>query len=380
MNIKSLLLGSAAALVAVSGARAADAIIVAEPEPVEYVRVCDAFGTGYFYIPGTETCLRISGYVRFDVFGGELFENTSATGDGTYNINTRFTLRTSTASETELGTLRTYTETRFNFADNNYTGGFNAAGAFVPGTGYIHGTSVSLNFAWIQLGGLRVGKDESFFTTWTGYAGAVINDTPLGGYGPFDTNLISYTYTGGAFRAGIALEQGVTDVTYTSGGTVRAGWGIDDYMPHVVVGLGATFGMVDLSAVAAWDSRDGATTGGWAGKIRADVNINDAFSLFAMLMYGENESGYTTWGNGGAGFDTFGVSAGGSYAFSDKGAFNFEVDWTESNGAVVDDEWAITANIAYELVPGLTVTPEIQYVDSVSGDMFGGGVRVQRSF
>ena len=388
MNIKSLLLGSAAALVAVSGARAADAIIVAEPEPVEYVRVCDAFGTGYFYIPGTETCLRISGYVRFDVFGGELFENTSATGDGTYNINTRFTLRTSTASETELGTLRTYTETRFNWgsAQNYFTTGTSGAAP-----GYDTDSRWSLNFAWIQLGGLRVGKDESFFTTWTGYAGAIINDTPLGGYGPFDTNLISYTYTGGAFRAGIALETGDdnwggTGTAYSAAaltgvsGSHGQGWGIDDYMPHVVVGLGATFGMVDLSAVAAWDSRDGATTGGWAGKIRADVNINDAFSLFAMLMYGENESGYTTWGNGGAGFDTFGVSAGGSYAFSDKGAFNFEVDWTESNGAVVDDEWAITANIAYELVPGLTVTPEIQYVDSVSGDMFGGGVRVQRSF
>ena len=374
MNIKSLLLGSAAALVAVSGARAADAIIVAEPEPVEYVRVCDAFGTGYFYIPGTETCLRIHGYVRFDVFGGELFENTSATGDGTYNINSRLSLRTSTASETELGTLRTYTETRFNFADNNYTGGFNAAGAFVPGTGYIHGTSVSLNFAWIQLGGLRVGKDESFFTTWTGYAGAVINDTPLGGYGPFDTNLISYTYNGGAFRAGIALEQGVDN-----DGSVAA-WGIDDYMPHVVVGLGTTFGMVDLSAVAAWDSRDdiaGLERGGWAGKIRADVAFNDAFSVFAMLMYGENASGYTTWRNAGDD-ETFGATAGFSYAFSEKASLNTEFDWVDGNGA--DDEWAVTANVAYELVPGLVITPEIQYIDDVNGDNFGGGVRVQRSF
>src|ERR1044072_1914001 len=61
MNIKSLLIGSAAALVAVSGARAADAVVVAEPEPVEYVRVCDASGAGVLYIPGTETCLKISG-------------------------------------------------------------------------------------------------------------------------------------------------------------------------------------------------------------------------------------------------------------------------------------------------------------------------------
>ena len=66
MNIKSLLLGSTAALIAVSGARAADAVVVAEPEPVEYVRVCDAYGAGFFYIPGTETCLKVSGYVRYD--------------------------------------------------------------------------------------------------------------------------------------------------------------------------------------------------------------------------------------------------------------------------------------------------------------------------
>jgi hypothetical protein len=48
MNIKSLLIGSAAALVAVSGARAADAVTVAEPEPAEYVKICDVYGAGYF--------------------------------------------------------------------------------------------------------------------------------------------------------------------------------------------------------------------------------------------------------------------------------------------------------------------------------------------
>jgi Porin subfamily len=55
MNVKSLLLGSAAAIVAVSGARAADAVVVAEPEPMEYVRVCDVYGSGFYYMPGTET-------------------------------------------------------------------------------------------------------------------------------------------------------------------------------------------------------------------------------------------------------------------------------------------------------------------------------------
>ena len=72
MNIKSLLLGSAAALVAVSGARAADAVVIAEPEPMEYVRICDTYGVGFYYIPGTETCLKLSGYIRYDIGVGSL--------------------------------------------------------------------------------------------------------------------------------------------------------------------------------------------------------------------------------------------------------------------------------------------------------------------
>jgi hypothetical protein len=30
-------------------------------EPVEYVRVCTIYGAGFFYIPGTDTCLRVDG-------------------------------------------------------------------------------------------------------------------------------------------------------------------------------------------------------------------------------------------------------------------------------------------------------------------------------
>jgi opacity protein-like surface antigen len=150
MNIKSLLLGSAAALVAVSGARAADAVTVAEPEPAEYVKICDVYGAGYFYIPGTETCLRIGGYIRYDAAGGDLGSFDGARGadvkdggsQGTWKKNARFTLKTWTGQETELGTLKTYTETRFNFGNTRFSSEAYNKGA-------------SLNFAWIQLGGLR---------------------------------------------------------------------------------------------------------------------------------------------------------------------------------------------------------------------------------
>ena len=57
--VKSLLLGSAAGLVAVAGAQAADLPVKAKP--VQYVKICSIYGAGFFYIPGTDTCIKIGG-------------------------------------------------------------------------------------------------------------------------------------------------------------------------------------------------------------------------------------------------------------------------------------------------------------------------------
>ena len=54
---------SAAVIIPWSGVAIAADLPIAEP--VEYLRICDAFGMPeYFYIPGTNTCLELSGYVR----------------------------------------------------------------------------------------------------------------------------------------------------------------------------------------------------------------------------------------------------------------------------------------------------------------------------
>jgi hypothetical protein len=55
--VKSLILGSAATLVAMSGAQAADLPVKAKA--VEYVRICSLYGAGFFYIPGTDTCIKL---------------------------------------------------------------------------------------------------------------------------------------------------------------------------------------------------------------------------------------------------------------------------------------------------------------------------------
>lgn len=362
MNIKSLLLGSAAALTAVSGAHAADAVVAAEPEAVEYVRVCDAYGAGYFYIPGTETCLRISGYVRFDVGGGDLLGKTAIdTQDGdindTWNTRTRFTLRTHTASETEMGTLRTYTETRFQWDTDSYGDDSNA--------NFEKDGGASINFAYIELGGLRLGKDETAFRTFVGYAGNVMNDDLLDGPG-YDTNLISYTFTGGnGFSAIVSLEQGDDDHT------------IDSYVPHIVGGLKYTQAWGSIAAVAAYD----ANVEEWAAKIRADVNISDAFSIFVMGSYQSEgdytkyrENYYASWAG------DWMVTGGASFKLNDKATANLQVQYDEG------EELSVAANVAYKLVPGFTITPEVAYVkngEKFSGnddDAWGGMIRFQRSF
>ncbi|MER9970894.1 porin [Mesorhizobium sp. M0060] len=383
MNIKSLLLGSAAALVAVSGARAADAVVVAEPEPAEYVKICDVYGAGYFYIPGTETCLRIGGYVRYDIGIGDVgsFDGAKTTdqqdGDSqdTYYKHARFTLKTWTGQETELGTLKTYTETRFNwgnhndYLDDNFNGG----------------TSVSLNFAWVQLGGLRVGKDESAFDTFIGYAGNVIQDT-LVPYGGFDTNVVQYYFdAGNGFSAVASLETGSGSAAADPGIFQDSNSGndsIDSYVPYVVGGIKYTQGWGSITGVAAYDS----TWEEWAGKVRLDVTPIQNLTLFVMAGYGSDDNidrnFYKQWGGNWA------VWGGGTYTINEKTSLNLQ--------ASVDDDknYGVAANVAYDIVPGFTITAEVDWAhdgqfdkaydrnwtNADDKDSIGGMLRFQRSF
>ncbi|WP_417416713.1 porin [Hoeflea sp.] len=229
MNIKSLLIGSAAALVAVSGARAADAIVAAEPEPVEYVRVCDAFGTGFFYIPGTETCLRIDGYVRvrvggsrYKVAGNEYIRPSSTNAvlgrNEGYTRNTRARINFDARSETELGTLRGYIRVQSD------SGIANSDAAF------------STDQAMIQLGGLFMGYTESAFAAlWGGGVGnwGFIQTDAGGSYGYQQRQQIGYRYDADSFYAALVLENDNTATLATNNWTpdvvgvlgVSQGWG-----------------------------------------------------------------------------------------------------------------------------------------------------------
>jgi hypothetical protein len=395
MNIKSLLLGSAAALVAVSGARAADAVVIAEPEPMEYVRVCDVYGTGFYYIPGTETCLRIGGYIRYDIGVGVLghqdvidkedFSDGDIERNDTYYKRARFQLRVDSRSETELGTLRTYAAVNFQWTTN-------ANGSVSDGTTTFGGVTdaadaVTIEHAYIELGGFRIGKTDSLFTTFTGYGGSIINDDIVP-FGPYETHQIAYTFTGGnGFSAAIALEEGDGggfDVDGDGDDDIGNLYTLDSYVPHVTGGIAWTQGWGGISAVAGYD----ANWEEWAGKVRLDVNATEQLSLFVMAGYksGADEdflgvedldrpNFYGNW-NG-----DWAVWGGGRYVVSEKTAINVALSYDEG------EDFAAVANVNYELVPGLVITPEIVYVDNFEDDdddededEIGGFLRFQRTF
>ncbi|MGH6808886.1 MAG: porin, partial [Ensifer adhaerens] len=188
MNIKSLLLGSAAALAAVSGAQAADAIVAAEPEPMEYVRVCDAFGTGYFYIPGTETCLKLSGFIRVQGnFGRDnvnRLQGFGAAGTSDWDVFSRAYIAFDAKSDTEYGTLTGFFAAEFN-ADNDSDVG---------------DSFIDVDEAYIQLGGLKAG----FFYSWWD-KGLNGETDSLGNVTEF--NSVAYLYDGGSFQAGVSVDE-----------------------------------------------------------------------------------------------------------------------------------------------------------------------------
>ena len=77
--VKSLLLGSAAGLVAVTAGQAADLPVKAKP--VEYVKVCSLYGAGFYYMPGTDMCIKIGGWVRAEVSWGVNGNSTTGSFD-----------------------------------------------------------------------------------------------------------------------------------------------------------------------------------------------------------------------------------------------------------------------------------------------------------
>jgi Porin subfamily len=221
--VKSLILGSAAGLIAMSGAQAADLPVKAKA--VEYVRICSLYGAGFFYIPGTDTCIKLGGYLRVDTtFNGSIYNQPAWSGDlGQRNrymdyfaARSRMALTVDTRTATEYGVVRTFMQADFQFTTqgNNTTNPVNFTGSPSLGTntGVLNNVGegyVAVEYVFLQFAGFTFGKSSSAFATpWNGYPG---NNSSflLGGHDTVTgVNNIQYT---AQFGNGVSGTIGLDD-------------------------------------------------------------------------------------------------------------------------------------------------------------------------
>lgn len=369
MNTK-LLLGTAAALVGVSQAQAADAVVYAEPEPVEYVRVCDMYGAGFFYIPGTETCLSIGGYVWYQV-GAEsrdvgdtpplTFHPGSATTEGWYkSVRTRVNF--DARSDTEWGTLRGYVRVEANWNGTNGIGGGSDGPAF-------------MDQAFLELGGFRAGYTES---AWTATQSGGVSNFPGThswgglGYGYQQRPQISYTHTfGSGYFATLSLE----DDALAGGG----------YVPDVVAKVGVNQAWGGVWGQVGYDEAFQGTDG-YAAKLGMQLNMPNSpgSSIRLVGSYSDNANIYAT-----GQFDA--ISAEWSALASYRHQFTEDLSVSVGghyyrnlhDGLVTTDIDAFAAEISTVWTPvtNFAITNEIAYskIDGLGGTT-SGFLRVQRYF
>jgi hypothetical protein len=209
--VKSLLLGTAAGLVAVSAGQAADLPVKAKP--VEYVKVCSLYGAGFYYMPGTDICLKIGGYARaettyhsngnFTQGPTQAFITNRTTNE--FVMRARAYITADAREQTAWGTARAYVAVGVATADTG--------AALTP-------SILGFNRAFIQWAGITAGITQSFYDFYSGAATGYRAYLPNEDTG--DSGWWVWAYTaqlGNGLSASISAEQRRTSqiINVTSG-------------------------------------------------------------------------------------------------------------------------------------------------------------------
>jgi len=222
-SVRTLILGSTAGLLMAGVAQAADLPVKAKA--VEYVRVCSLYGAGFFYIPGTDTCIKLGGYLRVDTtFHGGVHGQPAWNGDLGQNnrfadnfvSRSRLALTVDTRTATEYGVVRTFGQGDFQFTNLggssrnpnvlNTNLGNNTQLLDTPGGGY-----VAVEYVFIQFAGFTFGKSASAYATpWQGFPGNISSNLLGGQNTDTGTNNIQYRFD---FGNGVSASIGLDDPT-----------------------------------------------------------------------------------------------------------------------------------------------------------------------
>jgi hypothetical protein len=297
--VKSLILGSAAGLVAMSGAQAADLPVKAKA--VEYVRVCSLYGAGFFYIPGTDTCIKLGGYLRVDTtFNGGIYDQPAWSGDlgvgnryrDSYASRSRMAFTIDTRTATEYGVVRTFGQADFQFSTlGGSTTNPNSLATNLGNNGQlldtVGGGYVAVEMAFVQFAGFTFGKSASAYATpWHGYPG----------------NNSSYLI------GGHDTVTGVNNIQYTAqfGNGVSGTIGLDD---PTVFNRTAIYNLSIPTTISSAGTSSNAYGGVNMPDIVGNIRIDQAWGLFQLSgAIHEVDASYNTLGAGGVPTALSGIS------------------------------------------------------------------------
>jgi hypothetical protein len=194
---RTALLATATSFVALAGAQAADTMPV-KAKPVQYVKICPVYGDGFYYIPGTQMCIKIGGKIQEDVawnVSGARTPNYAALGGS----QDRTSLQTSTRgrvdfamdarSQTQYGVVRSVGLVHFQNQDQ--LDSLNVARAFIQWSGWTFG---------------RIKSYQDTFAindSWNLEQGQTSSDTAANG-----VQSIAYTAD---FGGGVTVDGGIDD-------------------------------------------------------------------------------------------------------------------------------------------------------------------------
>jgi hypothetical protein len=327
-----------------SGSLAADAVMAIDPEPAEYVKECAAYGTGYFYIPGEATCLRIRGQVRYQQKYTWYSPNSKGV-DRRAETLTEAQIDLFAKNDSEFGMI--YSWIRF---EGSY---LTLERHFDPETDPVNrriasGTDTMLLRALFGIGGAEFGYYNSQFSTFFGDGGV----TDLAGvYINNEFKLrhqASYTFYQDYFSAIVSLESNEEPKTY---------------MPDVVAGARYDFGGVRLSAGGGYDKSDESI----AYVARLDGTLGQFGFVLEALGANSKHNSY---------FDYNGISVIGGISYNATEKLKLAADlqgW--DNG-----DWLAIADVAYVVTPGFRVLGELASGDIEDVKLTSGMLRFERFF
>lgn len=393
--IKNVLLGSVAGLAMVGTAAAADLPVKAKA--AEYVKICSTYGAGFYYIPGTDTCLKVGGYVTADTYWTDVdvkdrFNGFQVTNrldpDGQFDFTTRAAIQLDARTQTEYGTLRSYIEARFE-AGESFGFGQNEDGT-AGGFDDVGGSDAYLKYGYIQFAGFTFGRAQSMFDFWAGDGWYGIR--PGNFYSDTTTQLVAYTADfGNGFSATISLED-----AYARDGDFGGNFFLPDFdlidgqqVPDVVANIAyeGTWGAFKLSG-AYHDIGDVLFTGlpisnsdssGWAALAGVRFDFAETTTLYIEGVYSDGAPGYLGLKGTIPTVDAMGNTVSGWYVggslqhYWTPSVFTTVVgSWTETDDFSVLDAFAsakfegynVGANIGWIPVKGLTLVLQYDYLSA----------------